>query len=437
MPGSPSYAEMVAALQAVADYVEDTRAYIDGTALGLLDVIQQTAEGDYWPAASAAFAENMRASLAASISQPALFAVMQGWLAEMGKIMSSPAAANDVARLRADLYNYLNDNSYSVKPRGITYATPSAAGGNTGSGLLARLTVDENAYALEGQGPVELKTAICRIDQVTGADRGAEVFEFYGTEASPDAAGIFAGGTGTSQLVNVLNSRDSLLVNSSFDDTHGTTDAATDKIPGWEILSGATSLEEIPNSTVAVFVTAPNVSADSSQSLRFEGNAEVRQYLDDSLAAGGLNVRVPYCMRVMVYRESSCDGTLTIAVGSNTASVNMTTQTNDTWEELILTMNENLWPSQFYEDQLDVRIALATNTTGSLLIDDVIFAPMTLVDGTYYFLRGGATPFKIDDKFTWTDTDADGSAGAKVQSLFNRAGLGYVPHNGTPTIADP
>jgi len=123
--------------------------------------------------------------------------------------------------------------------------------------------------------------------------------------------------------------------------------------------------------------------------------------------------------------------------GSNSKAVALSAQTG--WNELILDFDENLWFRNFNEDPMDVEIELASNTTGYVLVDDAIFAPLDLIDGTYWFLRGNNTShtsWLVDDVFEFTDTGGAPATG-KLQWWLYVAGLGYLPSSGTPTLADP
>lgn len=434
MAGSPTWAELVAQLQAAVDIDESTRTYGADTALADIDTLVQASEGDFVPSAIASYGAAVRGALSAALDSKATF--VAGWLAEVGKFISSPADPGDIDRLRRDLYDYMDTNSLSVNSRNITYATPSAGGGNTGAGGgLSRCTVDEKGYALEGCH-VEAKTAIVRGDQTNGARRGAEEWEFHGTEAGPDEVGADAGGSGSTETIYTGNagngSGGSALQNSSFDIEHDSDDTSTSKVSGWTITSGATSLEE----SSTVYIEAPGVATADSRSLQFEGNAAISQKLSDF--GGQVSLTNPYWIGAALYRESSCDGTFRIRMGGQSVTVDLTTHTNSTWEWLIFTPGQNSWPANFYEDELDIELSLASNTTGSVLVDNLIFAPMQAFDGTFWFPYGGATPHRLDDTYTMTDSGG-APADAKVQHFVFRSGLGYLPSDnaGTETITDP
>lgn len=427
MAGSPSQAELLAQIQAFVAIRGTARTWADGTLLGLIDTEEQAGEGDYMPTGVANHGSAVRGAASSMLEADSIF--IDSWLAEMGKFIDSPASPGDTQRLMSDLYDWFKDNTEYVTSRQITYATPSAGGSNVGSGLVSRLTVDRNNFNLEAV-TVEDKTITCTRDQTNGARRGEEIWEITGEEPPPDALGRTSGGSGLQAEVVTRHagtgSGGSILTNSSFDQTHGTTDSDTDKVPGWEITSGATSLEE----SSTIFIEEPGVLTADSQSLQFEGNAAIRQKLSSTGIT--LDRNTPYFARVMVYRQSSCDGTLTLAVGAHSVALNVTTHTNDTWEELLLTIGQNSWPDNMYEDEIDVSLTLASNTTGTLLVDSLIVTPFDLVDGSYYCIRTGATPFAAEDVYTFTDTGG-APATAEIQYALYVNGYGYLPSStGTP-----
>jgi hypothetical protein len=86
----------------------------------------------------------------------------------------------------------------------------------------------------------------------------------------------------------------------------------------------------------------------------------------------------------------------------------MTTLSDDAWNVVDVpdAQGQNCWYDSMAENDLDVGFALASRTSGCLYLDDIVFAPMTPIDGAFYALVGGATPFKAKDVFTVTDSES-------------------------------
>ena len=432
MAGTPTWANIVDRLQAFADADNSARIFAQGTALGKYTTIEGESLGDYGPVGNPAYTEGQRSLLSAALGPELLRAGLDPLLLDAGKVIGSPGSASSMSRLVRDFFNYMKDHGSEnrVESRDITFGTPSPDGGNTGDGSVSRLTVDEFGLPLEAC-TAESKTAICREDSLYGPERGAELFEIHGEAPSPDQINRFVQGSGIAEAIRVRHAGTgeggSLLVNSSFDEAllAGET---TGKVPGWVAESGDSGLSL--NSDIFI---APPGSADSeSNSLAATADFKLTQSIEE--AGFTADVAQPYIISIRYKTSGGCDGSLTLRMGSQTVAVADLTGASGGWDELIFTPGTGLWPANFYEDRMDIEIEMASNTTGTLQIDHVIFAAMDQVDGTWYHLRGGATPFQLDDSYTWTDSE--GTVG-KIQQMWIAAGLGYLPSSTSPTIADP
>ena len=118
---------------------------------------------------------------------------------------------------------------------------------------------------------------------------------------------------------------------------------------------------------------------------------------------------------------------------------------NGAWNVVKLDLDSDLFYTNFKEDSLDIKFTLGSRTTGTLYIDDLLFGPMTMVDGLWYFLPGGSTSFLEGDVFTWTDSEG-GTRGVLQYWLSYRTqlseSLGYAfslpsDNGGSETISDP
>jgi hypothetical protein len=62
---------------------------------------------------------------------------------------------------------------------------------------------------------------------------------------------------------------------------------------------------------------------------------------------------------------------------------------------------------------------------------------MTKIDGLWWSIVGGATPFLLNDYFTQAVTQADATKGKKQYHIYRAFGY-YMPHTaGAATDADP
>jgi len=173
--------------------------------------------------------------------------------------------------------------------------------------------------------------------------------------------------------------------------------------------------------------------------LQFTDNNTATQVFQDN-AKPTFSRDAPYYCQVAVYRESNCDGTLTIRFGASSVATNMTTLNNSAWNIIKIAIGTGSWVDNFQENSADIQIQLASRTTGTALFDDILVAPFFRVPGdeSWYIIVGGATPFQRGDTFTWTDAEA-GSRGVLQYWLGFRSGylLSLPSTAGAETITDP
>jgi len=342
---------------------------------------------------------------------------------------SAIAAPNtDLPGMLRRIYRYNNENTITVQARNITYGAVNVIGG-TGDGTIYRLTKDEEDYDIEACH-MEAKTFECIRDQNTGATEHQEVFQIRGHSPSRDAIEYDAAGKGSGLETELaaVSSEQSKLQNPSFSTLSG---SGLDKFTSWTIAGTATNVAQ----DTAVYFREAGPGDTSPASLDFLDNEKISQ----ALSVGNYNMErnAPDLVQIAYHRENSCDGALTLRNGSNSIQLaDITTKLNKTWYTRALARDTNLWPVNCGEDPFNLEIELSGRTTGNILVDDVVRTPMTPIDGLYYSIIGGATPFLLEKKFSFTDVLA--AADSILQYWLWRAFGAYLPHTtGTPTIADP
>jgi hypothetical protein len=430
---SPTQSEIQNVYKYGVDIAEDYRSHVDGTQNAQIDTLQQAAEGDWLVPSVAAVSEAIRGVMSSGMSAGLYAPLAAACVREFGKLYSFPEG-DDFERLWDRLFRYCNTNTIKVASRQITFGGAVAGVSNVGSGTINRLSKDELGYDIEATF-VEVKTAKCIVDGNTiGGYRNAEVFEFYGTPRAKDLIAIAGSGQDAKVQIPAYhcgggNGR-SLLQNASFSSYNAASTSLTGLFPGWTIAGAVANLGQ---DTTNYYRSFPGASVDGS--LKFVTNERIYQRLSD--IGERIDENTPYYLQLAYNRQvGSGDGTLTIRMGSKTASVSLAAQTG--WNILRITIGTDCWYRNFAEDQLDIEIELASRTTGYTLIDDVIFAPFTKFDGIWYAPVGGATPFRLDDSFTFTDTG--GAAGTGKIQYWTWRWLGkYWPHatGGSVTWADP
>ncbi len=454
MSGTPTEAEIQAQLVAAVDILESARSHVDGTqagAGGKFDTLLQALEGEFTPQALSVAVARTRALFSSVIDQqaaieyltPIIFEYMNILDASTGSGYGAGAGTTDIDEAFAALYQWFVDTAVTVGSRAITYdASATLGGANVGDGLLSRLTEDENAHDLEACH-VEKKLFRCIADQNSGTDKYAETFEAFGEASSFDAVLNAQYGSGEDQATILKNHHagtgdgSSLLTNASFSTYNS---SGTPKFTGWTESAGGSQLSQ---DTANYYSTDPGIATPAALKITGGGGTVTIKQTLANMRASRLDPNAPYFFRIMVNKDvgTAAGGSVTIRMGSSTATV-LVSAIGAGWQELRIASDQNAWFSQFNEDPFDVEIEWSGSTSGTLLVDSAIFAPWDLFDGTYWFLRNaafaGASPaaWQVDDVIEFIDTGGAPATG-KIQYWLFAAGLGYLPHSGTPTIADP
>lgn len=373
-------------------------------------------KGDFAPL-SVPPMDDLRASLSALLGTGVVRSVLDPLLLEYGKQQAFPET--DPEDILDRLLVYFAEGSERVLQRTFVYGAVSMGGGNTGDGTVNRLTKDRYAFFLEN-ATAEVKTLRCTSDRNSGANVHQEVFEVRGIDIPRD---FVAGIVGEDRIGEIagLSADDSLEIinNPSFHLFEGTAATPT-AITSWTVTTSIGNFVVVLTDRYRDAVH----EGDDAASLRIEANDKITQLL--TVVRPTLDPLVPYYCQIAFKRESSCDGTLTIRVGANSKAVALSAQSG--WVVLRLDLDEKLFLRGFNATTLDIEVELSGRTTGTLLVDDLIIAPMTLFDGTYLALVGGEMPFLVEDAATITDTIASDSI---LQRWLWRAYNKMLPHDTT------
>ena len=327
----------------------------------------------------------------------------------------------DVLLAIGRLFDYFHANNISIESRGFDHGTWTTFGSSKGE--LTRLSLDEYGYGIEATF-AEKRTLRCIADQSSGGRRFAEVFALEGSANGPDILDIRGSGAATN--LTVASAINSGLANSTFAQYSWTTapaaaapatGAASDEVTDWTLADPTDHELDVDLAPH----TLPGITTPVS--IRFNDNGSLSQRLSVSNAQVGLNS--PYQVGFWIYKEASCDGTLTLAMGAASRAVAMSTFSNTTWTWFELTADENLWPGNWLNDQAAISLTLASRTTGTFVASNPHWGPMSLFDGLWYFLPAGTAPHLLDDEITATSSIASDS---KVQKHLAYAFGAYLPH---------
>ena len=383
--------------------------------------------------------EGFRQSLSSAYERGSSMLIPVLW--ELGKVLGFPE--KNPQQIIDRLYLYMIANTQKVKSRAMTYAVP-AQSGNTGTGQLLRLNVDQYDYNIENQS-TELKTVECTSDMHSGAVKHEELFEMRGTDANRDRLKIE--GSGRVGTLRCISARDSAryLQNPSFSEYSGTTGTPT-AITGWTFDTGTVANVDIETTTYYRDFQGDTVPA----SLKVNTSSKISQSFDTRNAYFDPNI--PLYGQVAVYKPSGVTGNIVVTLGSENKTVALSTFDNDAWSIVrcpgkgtsYVTVGgqkgfgatgtlEN-WFRVWNKSGVDFSIAVTSLSGGSVYVDDVILAPYTFFDGGWYAMVGGATPYLRNDSWTFTDSSTEASI---IQRTFWKYFGRYLPHAPSSGITFP
>ena len=433
---SPSASELETQLKNAIDVLESSLTGLASTAATKADTYQQSIESDFATAQSASM-DGFRAACAGALNQAG--GVLSPILVAYNHhIVNAPET--DVNGALTRIYDYFVTNSKTIKSRGITFNDPVAAGTNTGTGAIYRLTKDEENFDREAI-TIETKTFECTADAHSGALKHEEVFEIRGQSTPIDS--LVSGGSGIKTSgYRARTSSSSILKNSTFSRYSGVTAptagspqtfGASDTLTKWTMSAGAITSLQLDIDTVA----RDTVGDATPTALRFLGNCGIKQTFDDANLR--LDSGLPYYLEVWLYREGNATGTLTLTCGSKTQDFTIGSLTNAAWNRCRLSLDRDLWPGRFNTANAAITIAVTSLATSTVLIDEVCFVPFFAIDGTFCHISPSATTgsgdWLLEDSFTMTDALA--GSDSKIQQFLWRAFGRYLPHAASPTITDP
>lgn len=422
-----SYADAVDLVKDAVNVLQKTDLFANANSPnlnGLTDAVLAENLGELTDAVSAALYEwrgRFSDLLSPESVQAFLLPSLREWALACGAPEGSTATfAQAMDRIRT----YMVANSKSIDGRNFTYGTPTAGGGNTGNGNLRRLTVDEDGFRLEG-GHAEDKTFRFDVDQAqTGKHKEQAAIE--GEPAERDF--VLVDGSGISgSVIRALTSEDSarLVTNPTFSQFVGTAPTAStptsataaDSFTGWTLTTYAAARATIDHA----YRDFPTVPTSQRIGVEFTADNTITQTFNTQRAQEWSR-RTPYFVQVAIYRKSGATGTVTITFGSQSQNFTLGSLSNNAWNLCYLDLDKDLYHKNFTTNNMTLAVSVASLATGTMVIDDVIVAPMTFINGSWWALVGGSTPFKRGDTFT----AADSVAGRGVLSYWLHHRSGYA-----------
>lgn len=378
--------------------------------------------------------------------------LMASWIVSGGRAMIDPILISychhivgvperDVFACLDRLYTHFNAGSLDVDERTFTRGAVSAVTG-TGNGTVRRLTVDENGEAIESTH-ADVITVKCIADANTGALVHEELFEIRGTNAPFDlldmktASTQGSGAALRSDVVRSVSSRDSIALNSSFDNvtvaagqpTTGSpvTLASGDTVDNWTV----DDITAITSDVDTLYRSTSGVTTPKKMTLG--KNCVLTQTFANANIA--LDPNRPYWYQIALRRRASATGTFTVAVGAQSVAQDISSLSNDTWTVLPAAIDANLWTKNLTQTAADINLTMASLATGTLEVDDLVIVPMFAFDNQWFTNVGGSTAYLLDDLLTFTDTI---SSDTKIQKWLWLLYQRYLPSDSSsPTLPDP
>jgi hypothetical protein len=403
MAGSDvTFANAFAQLGKVAKILDENQKFGSANTPNLLDMFDSlvtSLDGEFTPGLAQVVRQQILIPAATGLTRQNIRAMFRLPTLELlraigSKALTPDASVSDAVAWR-EIRQYMEDNAQLIKSRNLTFDT-SATGSTTGTGAVSRLTVDKDANNLECTG-IETKTFECVRDQNNGATKHAEAFEFQFGDA--DVTGLQWVGTGGVLPVTSLNAKSSnLVVNPSFEQgatANNTALSTTGQITGWDV--GTAGSWKTYSAAAYVYRGYQNDTGVTHYGLECTTSDTITQVLRAENPGATFSEDVPYHCQIAWQRKGSATGTLTLHLGAQSTSVDISTGTNDQWNVLEIDLDSSRYYQNFKEGDLDLKVQVASLATGTVVIDDFVLAPMVNLDGTWWALTGGATPWLRGD----------------------------------------
>jgi hypothetical protein len=358
-------------------------------------------------------------------------------------ILGYDSVEEETRDMLVDIYDGMEDATETIQARDITWAAETTGlatvGSNNGTGKVYRITKDQDGHDLENGFPVGDLKLKCFVDKHGGLPSGREQFILYG-DGKRGLDQIDMGDVpGNKQDLYATRSADQLLPNASFDTYNATVFTAADDLAYWQFETDYSNFEIDENNYYRRRVGVESGDTPLGSALKILDNDAIYMYCPDANIQFDPTLPVFFIVRYNC-EQDSCDGDLTISIGSQNETVSLTTQTG--WNDLVLGVANSTkgWYTNFQDDDngngIKITIRLENRTTGTLLIDEILLVQPVFYEGSgcWFLVTAGATDFLRDDEFTYSDSCAETGI---IQKILAREFGFYLPHTtGTPTYSD-
>jgi len=386
-------------------------------------------DGDFG-AESLAAMQGFRNQLNQLMSKESVQAILLPKIKEMAKAIGAPGNLS-VSQMFFFLKKYYGDTPRKIKSRGITFDVAFTTAG-TGSGILVRQITDKWSVQIEGCHVESAKTCECTQDQLSLGPIGRHNEKFL-MEGQPVITGDniskivgTVGGSDSIAELQTVGTVSKVLKNGNFT-SNNSSGTVTTMFPNWTLDS---------TTGVAVDTTTVHIADNNLTPASVKISTATRS-LTQTLPK--LDPNRPYLPIVAYNRAagSAPAGTeIKVSWGSKTQTLTLGGAETGFDNYFVPDRDQDLWPDNFYEDQADFKVEIPTLASGYINISMFHLYPMTKVDGTWWAIIPGTTPFQKADNFGNIADSFSGSDSLIQRFLFFAFGE-YLYHHSTPDHADP
>lgn len=350
-------------------------------------------------------------------------------LRELAAIGYESVATNE-SEILDDIVVGMVTASETVKNRAWTFGSLQVGLMNIGNAVVYRCTKDKYNFDIEAGIPGNIKVLV-KTDKNSGAQAGNEAVVFQGLGTRPKDEIEYGNITSETLTAQIFRADNGLLRNPSFDAIESTITTTTQQ--GWTL----SAINVFAKETAIFFRTSSGGTTGAS--LKFLDNGTLMQYL------GTQRITVPRnglpAFLILRYRKTGgCDGTMTLRLGTQTVSVDLTTVTSDTWLDLTIGVGASNkgYPESFNEDfggqGTRVEISLTGRTIGNLYVDEVLLKQSFKFNGLFYLPVAGNIDVLASDYWTFADSALETG---RIQYILSRLFKWHFPHtSGSPTYPD-
>jgi hypothetical protein len=391
--------------------------------------------------------QNLSTGLSSTLGVPVYAAIQQSITATIINDMRDMYSAYDgtMATALRKLRDQMISESYKFEAVGTSSVTYTATSGNQGTGTVLVRAYRPASSSLYLQ---EMYNETIRMNCTVGGDIGnfgEATFAFTGFSSYAANNIAWPGGSGLNTTVQATSAAItasvgapgvSILANGDFESWSSNTPRA------WTIVTG----------TAGTQVTQGSTPFRGTYALQFVGNGSTLTRIRQQIASGSgaptsVQAETDYALTFYARVAASTTGTVGVALRDASGTVvgtaitlNLASLTTTyTLQSVTFSIAKSALPTTLY---LDIYSTAAIASSGTLMIDELVLAPMTRLyaAGPSVLITCGATDWAAGDSGTIAAVSDPSTTGKFMKGFARwvgaeRQGI-YLPLAGTNTLAD-